>query len=838
MNKLFIVSLTLLSINAYGQQSPVSNPDPDWGESQNNEARAAYWRSIEMSGPDTNIVVAKQRGYHQFTSIPRSKAMMIQSTTAWEQVGGSQEHTVSGRPTSIDFDPNNNSIIYLGTSGGGLWKTLDAGNSWSSLSDSWSSYAMGGVAVDPTDGNTIYACTGDLYDQSGDGLYKSTDAGLNWAHLADAGVTGYRCNQVLINPKVHTTIYITGVDGVRRSIDAGMTWKNIVSIGGVTHMVMDTNGQNLYVAGGGVIKKSTDGGETWSTGDLASNIGSKSTITLGISKKDPSKIYASIGNGDNTTVGLALSTDFGETWTLVNATQYMSSQSFYDNACAVSPVNANTVVVGGLDIYTSTNSGTSLNQRTDWRTSSSSPNFSHADIHVLAYTPNGQQLYALTDGGIFVSGNNGGSWSQSKNSSLSTMLFVGGDAASDFSIIVGGAQDNGINLAKNGDKAFAQTLGGDGGRCFISQRDGQFVYSTYIGPSLQKSGDGGNSWNYGPNPNEPNNIIPLNSRLLTEISRYTDFYMTYDVCETDPGTLAIAGSTNVYYSYDGCNSLYQLSGKGVITGKLRAVHVADADPSVIYAGSSSGYAYNTKNAAEITGVTWTKSATQIGQPSGFVTDPDDASKVWACISGSGGKHFWRSTDYGKTWEAPATNLPDLNATTIARAPNGDLFIGHTFGVMRSIDNGVTWEPLRDGIPLCQVTKLRVRGTNSEYLLATTYGRGMYRINIKDLPRTIISTGVSASGTATPDMPAITRISPNPVQLNGRLSVSYKIAKEGDASLLLYDELGKEVRTLLKEFRPQGEQNLEADISSLPSGIYYAVLTSGGHAITQKLSITK
>ncbi|MFI5263574.1 MAG: T9SS type A sorting domain-containing protein, partial [Candidatus Kapaibacterium sp.] len=811
----------------------------DWGDNQNNEARAAYWRTIEMSGPDTNIAVAKLRGYNQFVSIPRSKAMMVQSVTAWEQVGGSQEHTVSGRPTCIDFDPKFNSTIYLGTSGGGLWKTTDGGSNWSSLSDSWSSYAMGGVAVDPTNGNIIYACTGDLYDRTGDGLYKSVDGGLNWVHLVDANVTSVYCNQVLIDPQVHTTIYLTGRDGVRRSLDAGQTWKKIVGISGVTHMVIDpTNGQNLYAGGGGVILKSTDGGNTWSSSDLASNIDLKSTVTLGISKSDVSKIYASIGNGDNTTVGLALSSDYGSTWNLVNSTQYMSNQSFYDNACAVNPGNANTVLVGGLDIYSSTNGGTILNQRTDWRSSSSQSNFSHADIHVLAYSPY-NQLYALTDGGVFSSGNNGGIWSQSKNSSLSTMLFVGGDAASDFSFIVGGAQDNGINRANNGDKAFAQTLGGDGGRCFISQVDGQFVYSTYIGPSLQKSGDGGKSWDYGPNPADPNNIIPLGSRLLSEINRQSDFYMTYDVCETDPGFLAIAGFSNVYYSNDGCTSLYQLPGKNVITGKVKAVHVADADHSVVYAGSTSGFAYVVTNAEDLTGsIPWTKSTTQIGTASGFVTDPNDASKVWASISGYGSKHFWRSTDYGKTWEAPATNLPDLDASTIARAPNGDLFIGHAFGVMRSIDNGMTWEPLRDGIPLCQVTKLRVRGTSSEYLLATTYGRGMYRINIKDLPRTIVTTGVSASSSSASDMPAFIRISPNPVQLNGRLSVSYRIPKDGDVSLLLYDELGREVRTLLKEFRPQGEQIAEADISSLPSGIYYAVLTSDGHAVTQKLTVAK
>jgi hypothetical protein len=416
------------------------------------------------------------------------------------------------------------------------------------------------------------------------------------------------------------------------------------------------------------------------------------------------------------------------------------------------------------------------------------------------------------------------------------MLFVGGDAASDFSFIVGGAQDNGINRAINGSKSFTQTHGGDGGRCFISQPDNQFVYSTYIGASLQKSGDGGMSWNTGADPADPYNNIPPDSKLLTE---NVPFYMSYDVAETDGAVVAIAGGSNVYYSDDGVNSLYQSTKNSTVAGGAITVHCADADKNVVYCGGGQGYVYVTQDAADYvnTVVTWVKSTTHVGVVSGFVSDPTDASKAWAVVSGFGGKHFWRSTDFGKTWDAPATNLPDLDASTIARAPNGDLFIGHTFGVMRSIDNGVTWEPLRDGIPLSQVTKLRVRGATSQYLLATTYGRGMYRININQLPRTIANSGV-ASSPANANMPAITSISPNPVQANAHATIGFRLAKEGNISLTLFDESGHEVKTLLKDFRQQGEGSAQADLSLLSSGAYFAVLTSDGYAVTQRFVIAK
>ncbi len=833
MKIIYCLILSLLTTVAYAQESAISTSDPDWGENQHIQERAAYWRAIEMSGPDTNIAEARIRGYNQLISIPRSHQMMIQSVTAWEQVGGSQDFSVSGRPTSIAFDPISQQIIYLGTSGGGLWKTTNGGLNWTNLSDSWSSYAMGGVAVDWSDRNTIYAATGDLYDRQGDGLYKSTDGGLNWKHSVNAGVIGNQCNQVLIDPQVNTTIYVTSSSGVSRSLDAGATWKKILPVGGTTHMIIDpTNGQNLYVGGAGTIRKSTDGGATWS-GDLATNITGKFTVTLAISKNDVSKVYASVGSTNGRSAGVARSDDFGNTWKLVwSQANYMSQQAFYDNACAVSPTNEKNVVVGGLDIWGSTNATTAnptFGQRTQWTAQSTSSDFSHADVHVLTCSPYGG-LYALTDGGIFYSANNGFSWQQNKNTNLSTMLFVGGDAAPDFSFVLGGAQDNGINHAFESDKTFKQTHGGDGGRCFISQSDGLSAYSTYINASLQKSGDGGLSWDPGPNNNY--NIIPADCPLLGE---NVGFYMNYDVSESDGAILAISGGSNVYYSVNGGNSIDAITKSSSISGGPRGIHVAAADPSVVYVGSGLGYVYMNNDAGNLNTTNWVKSTTHLGVVSGFVTDPLNAGNVWAVVSGFGGKHFWASTDFGKTWTSPAINLPDLDASTIARAPNGDLFIGTTFGVFRSVNNGVIWEPLRDGIPLTQVTKLRVRGTSSQYLLATTYGRGMFRIDISQLPRTI--SGV-ASTTPTEDMPAIISISPNPLQINGHAKIAFKLPKESEVTLILFDELGRETKTLLKEHRPQGDQSIEADISSIPSGVYYAVLTSAGHAVTQKFVISK
>lgn len=824
-----VLFFSVLSLSAFGQEPDPDAADPSWGLKQKLEERQKYWDSWVYSGPDSNIPAARERGLKQFLSIGRPKQFIQDVIPAWEQVGGSQDNNVSGRPTGIAFDPTNFKIFYLGTSGGGLWKTTDGGATWTNLSEKWSSYAMGDVAVDYTDPNIIYAATGDLYDRAGDGIYKSTDGGLNWDHVATGGLVGTQSNQILIDPADHLTLYHVSTASVNKTTDGGVTWNALATAptGNTPHLVIDpSNSAHLILGASGRIVVSTDGGATWS-GDKASNISGKSRITLGISKADPTKVYASISNGSGYSMGVARSLDGGETWELSVQEDYMSNQGWYDNACAVNQQNANIVVVGGLDVWNSVNGASTLSKKSKWTDGSSSTSFCHADIHVLEYGPTGD-LYALTDGGVFISKNNGTTWTHSLNSKLSTMLFVGADADPKFSFVVGGCQDNGINRSVSGQTYFHQTLGGDGGRCFISQSDPNTVYSTYINTNFQKSNTGGAGWLPGVDGTGNSSVIPIESSLRTEGA---PFYMYYDVCESDGSYLALCGNSRLYYSTDAMNSLDPISKSSQFSGGLRTVHITGADPGVLYVGGGGGYPYSTTDA----GTTWVKSSTKTGVVSGFCSDPNDPGHAFAAISGYGNKHFYYTTDTGKTWTAPAKNLPDINAYTIARAPNGDLFIGHEFGVMRSIDGGVTWEPLPDGIPLCDVRKLQVRGDVTKYLLAATYGRGLYRIDIQHLPRT-----VSAVKSETPVVSSvkIDHLSPNPLTQGNSVSINYSLAGSGRVMVTLYDETGKEIRVLANSYLDAGTYDLTVNTADLAAGSYFIVLAANGQAATQRFVVTR
>lgn len=830
MNVRLVAFLLVVALSATTRaQAPIEH-DPDWGKQQNVKEMLEYWRSWEIAGPDKNVEAARAKGLKQFLAMPRGKhggQSPQGAIPAWEQMAASQANFVSGRTTDIAFDPDRpDYIFYLGTSGGGLWKTTDAGEHWVAISNSFESYAIGAVAVDQKNGNIVYAATGDLYDRPGDGLYKSEDAGLNWTRIATNGANGIgdRVYQLQINPHNPSTLYVTSsgdsetgyVAGVRISYDGGMTWKSVKNLGGNTTLVVDpTDTNRLYAGGGGVITRSTDGGKTWS-GDLADNISDKSTITMAFSPKDSSKVYASIGYPWGTTNGIARSTDFGATWEMRSKPQddYLGSQSWYCNAAAANPTSPNIVIVGGLDVWASGLGGASPVRKSDWtKQPGINADYCHADIHALKYSPRGK-LYAMTDGGIFESSNNSNSWRQSINNDLGTLLFVGADAAPDMSFIIGGCQDNGINRATAAEQDFTQTDGGDGGRVFVAQSDPKIVFATQQQISFKRSANGGLSFA---------NILPDDSPLRSE---GTPFYIMYDVCEADANYVAVCGNQHVYYSEDGGINLVKSTKTAI---RPTAVHVCSADPYYVYAGTQedNGYVYTT---ADPLGGTWQKSTTKIGRGAGFVSDPSNAQIAYAVSAGYGGKNFWKTTDGGKTWTAPTTSLTNFNLQTIARAPNGDLFVGHAFGVLRSMDGGVNWEALRDGLPLADVKKLRVRGDSSQWLIAATYGRSIYKLNIADLPREPKSVKYSAD----PNF-QIQSIVPNPSK--GDVELSYRVPSDCKAMITLYDELGREVRTLANEYTPKGDHKLHLRLEGLPSGSYSIVIAAAGKAVTERLVIT-
>lgn len=803
-----LISVAFASLLLSAASLRAQMPEEEYKEDKQ-EARIEWLRQLDESGPNKDVRGALQNAYKEFNAMSNRRAMKQTAFNAWEQVGTSQESKVSGRASHIAFHPTDASTLYLATAQGGLWRTTDLGVSWVNLSGSWPTLAMGSVALDPFDPNIIYAGTGDHAGPDGVGILKSTDGGLNWESSATSAQVGEKVLKIIVDPVNTKNIFASTNNGVHKSTDAGKTWSKVLSLGGFTTIVMNSKDpNNLLAAMGSEIRRTTDAGATWQP--VGENLPGSNRTVIAMSPTDPNYVYVSLSVGGNSQVGRSM--DNGLTWEVISSqVDYLGDQGWYANAIAVDPKNPKGFVVGGLDVYRSLNGGTPQ-RRTRWTDSKGSSAFTHADIQYLAYGIDA--LYCLSDGGIYRSTDNATSWSQSMNATLATLQFMGFDAAPDLSYYLGGAQDNGVNRTESVDAPFEETAGGDGGRTWVSQSDPSIAFSTYVQANLQRSDDGGKNWRRG---DRGDHNILNNDTLLSEGA---PFYMQYSVNESDASLIAISGQSRVWLSQDGGMTFNSAMKRGVISGGPNAVHWAAANPLYLYASGRTGnFHYSTDF-----GENWLKSATKIGVASGVVAHPLDARKVYAAIQGYGGEHFYLSTDNGETWTAPATNMPDISALSIAVSNEGVIFIGHQLGVICSRDNGVTWEPLREGMPLVQIMSLSVRGSGSNtYLLAGTYGRGAYRLNISDLKLQQADVPNSAHART------FASISSNVLDRN-KPTVSLSVSLEGNALLgaKLYDYLGREVRNLYNDY-VTGNARVQLDLGSVAAGKYFIVVNAEGNS---------
>jgi len=837
------VSIMCISNVGFAQQS---SEKEEYEREGNILERQKYFYERLHSGPDLDVEASRKEGLRQFVDLPnyftsksRGKAARPLIAPAWQQVGGSQDSRVSGRATGVAFDPKNSSIVYLATTQGGLWKTTDHGGHWSYLSSTWSNTAMGSVGVDPNNSQVVYAGTGDAdFSESpeGDGIYKSTDGGLNWQKIVSSKeLISIRTYQIMFNPKSPlingetSVVYQTGTAGVSKSTDAGKTWTKVYKGSAITSMVMNPNNPDtLLIATSGQFRRSFDGGKTWER--VGSNISGAGRMTLAIAQSNPAIIYASIATPGGQTLGVAKSTDNGTTWALTNQTiDVIGQQGMYANAIAVNPTNPNDVVAGGLDIFRSTDGGKTFKQTTDWTLASTDSRFSHADIHILTYANN--KLYTLSDGGIYYSSNNGVAWRSTMNQGLSTLQFVGIDADPNFTFVIGGTQDNGVNRGSVTGTTFDNVGGGDGGRSFVSPADPKVVYSTYYSVSLRRSTDGGLFWYAG------------GANVISNFQMYGEgspFYMDYSVSAHDAGTVLAVCNRNLFLSTDYGDNFEAITDPDIpekkLNGSPSTAHISTADPNVFWASTKSRFIYVTTDQ----GATWSASPQRIGIASSFATDPNDPKRAFVCFLGQGGRHFAYTTDMGVTWQTPDTNLPNLSCNAIALGPNGELFIANDFGVVFSLDTGKSWWPLREGLPLVEVKSLVVRGTTPKYLLAGTYGRGAFKIDLTDIlsvPRVDPMAEVKPQ-VAADSKPEIVSVYPNPVVGARHSTVEYSLPSSGNVRLAVHDVLGREVQVAQLEYISAGRHTASVDVSTLAAGNYYYVLTVNGIATITPFTVQR
>ena len=685
----------------------------------------------------------------------------------WRMVGPYR----GGRVTTVTGVPDNPQRYYMGATGGGLWKTENAGISWENISDGYFNVGtIGAIAVAESDTNVIYVGTGEksirgVTTSHGDGVYKSTDAGDTWTHigLPNAG----QISRIRIHPQDHDIAYI-GVQGqiwgpseergVYRTMDGGASWEQVLRVDaqtGATDLRMDpTNPHILYasmwehgrtpwfvLSGGraGGIFKSTDGGDTWNklTNGLPEFIGK---VGVDVSASNPERLYAIVeaspGEG-----GLYRSDDRGDTWQLKNGTRILWGRSWYYMHIAADPVNEDIVYVLNAPFMKSIDGGVTFEMQ-------STPHGDHHDHWINPY--NNKNMINGNDGGATITFDGGDSWSSIMNQPTAQIYRVNTDNLFPYRIY-SGQQDN-WSLAISsetydsgiGHDDYHQVGGGESAHFAFDPDDPTLVYGTSVNGTLTE---------YNANTERVRRITPYPEYLFGNEPRNLRYRTNWNAPVTaspqDP-TVIYYGTEKVLQTRDRGETFREISPDltrnekdrqgvnggpftvenygGEFYGTILTITASPHDYGTLWIGSDDGVIHVTRNDGE----SWQDvTPGNLGEAmvNSIDVSPHEPGTAYVAVAGYKLNDFrpyiYKLTDYGQRSTRLDRDLPEDNFIRVVREDperRGLLYAGGESGMYVSFDDGAHWQDLDVELPPVPVTDLMVRQGD---LVAATQGRGIW-----------------------------------------------------------------------------------------------------------------
>ena len=703
---------------------------------------------------------------------------------SWRNVGPWR----GGRANAVAGIPSMPLTYFVGYTGGGLWRTDNAGNSWRNISDGqFKSGTIGAIAVAPSDPNVIYVGTGEhaVRGQSstyGDGVYKSTDQGRTWRNIG-LGATR-QVGAVRVHPQNPDVVYVaaqgdrwkgTADRGVYRSTDGGKTWMLVLkgenATSGASDLAMDpSNPRILYAAmwdhqrlpwmvrsggPGSGIWKSLDGGDTWTrlTEGLPKLLGK---IGVAVSA-NPDRIYA-IAEAE--TGGLFRSDDAGKTWRLMSGDRLIQTRSWYYMNVTADPRNPDVVWVMNAPIMRSIDGGRTFQ----------TVQATHGDNHQLWISPaSSEYLVNANDGGASVSLDGGKSWSTQDNQPTAQFYHVTVD--DDFPYkLYSGQQDNSSVIIRSrsdngtiGPRDWWNGPGCESANVGVSARAHRYVYGgCYQGLINEDDQTTGLS----------RDIMAYPEMNLTEPTDKTKYRFNWTapiVVSQHDDQVVYHGGNVLFRTRDRGQSWAPISpdlskndkarqgwGGGPITnegagGEVYAtvfvIEESPHDASTIYAGTDDGNVQLTRDG----GTTWTNvtpSAAGDGLTNELEVSPFDPATVYVSFRkdrvGDPSPYIFKSTDYGRSWTKIVTGLRELEPVRVVREDperRGLLYAGTETGVYLSYDGGNHWQSWSGNLPVTPVTDLDARHGD---LIASTEGRAFWILDDLSVVRQHADSLVAAS----------------------------------------------------------------------------------------------
>lgn len=827
INIIFGLFLFCLSFSFYGFQK---DKDESF-EGPNREVE--YFK--KWHGEDIGNMIPADRMKSIWEEINRmpSENSFSEAINSWTQIGPTSMYVTSsgarwsGRVLDLNIR-SGDEYPRVASASGGLWAFLNLGTLTSySLSSKLSSLAIGSFDFKPGDNSVLIVGTGEPKQRTGTGVYRSVTGGTVFTKLifpsGDPRAV-YKVRYDLINTNV---VYIATDIGFYKSSDGGNSWVNYLSTGNVSDFEVNPNDNSIIYAavwGNGVFR-STDFGVTWTkltTGGIPiSNVG-RTDIT--IPKFSSNYIYVSIAKNDsNTTLGVYRSTNSGVNWVNVTPSNTLhGSQGWYDNMISVNPVNANIVLAGGVNLWRSSNGGSNWNVISDADI--------HADQHACVWKPDGSQVWVGHDGGVSTSNDAGVTWTSYENI-LPITQYVNIDVGvNNTNLIIGGSQDNGISRTTNGGITWNQIRGGDGGGVAIDPTNSgsvfitEGVYSNTEAFKRLKSSNTGTDWTFIDNDIEPSDkwYTKIRSDLVAPVYLYSN------------ANEFVYKSTNYGANWTKLNSI-------AFPADVANINVSkfESPGAIVYAALDSWATGNILRVFD--GTSWSE------RSEGFITSvrgvkphPVNVNKAYALLNGlSAGNKIFKTTNKGVNWINISGNLPNVPMGDVIPHPLSDnlIYVGTEMGCYKTTNAGVNWYRWNNGMDeasivteMVAIDSLSTRGRY--YIIAATYGRSMFMREVSgDDP-----IGISNLNTNIPSGFSLKQNYPNP--FNPVTKIDFYLNESLNSRLVVFDYLGRQIKTLHDGRLSQGSHSFDFDGSELSSGIYFYSLISEEFKLTKSMVLLK